>query len=138
MQRQHDKEIEHLKETVNDMQGSLGIAMAEIADLKSQLNGLSGSERTVAAEKSPMSPKLEDLQKDLQQLSKQTDYLENQSRRNNLRIYGIPEDSGEAWNQIEKKCLDFSQTNLTLPPYRWKEPTELGQKIDHPNNVRSS
>jgi hypothetical protein len=31
-------------------------------------------------------------------------YLENQSRRNNIRINGIPEDFNETWEQTEEKA----------------------------------
>ena len=41
------------------------------------------------------------LSADVQKLDDQTDYLENQSRRNNLRIDGIKERGDETWEETE-------------------------------------
>lgn len=86
MKPAHEQGINCLKATITDMQESLEFAMAEIKDLKGQLHSLSSSERSLVVERTPMPDKMEDIQKSLQQLIKQTDYLENQSCRNNLRI----------------------------------------------------
>ena len=42
------------------------------------------------------------------------DYLEDQSRRNNLRINGIPENDSENWEQTTKKVQDLFKNNLGI------------------------
>lgn len=42
------------------------------------------------------------------------DYIENHSRRGNLRFEGIAETSQEDWNLTEKKVADFIVEKLTL------------------------
>lgn len=41
------------------------------------------------------------------QLEKKVDYFENQSRRNNLVIYGLKETKDESWNETEDKATAF-------------------------------
>ena len=40
---------------------------------------------------------IEEIQDDLDHQEEQMEYLENQSRRNNVRIDGIPEEDNETW-----------------------------------------
>ena len=42
------------------------------------------------------------------------DYLEDQSRRNNLRFDGVPEDTSENWEQTAKKVQDLVRINLGI------------------------
>ena len=42
------------------------------------------------------------------------DYLENQSRRNNIRIDGIPELPGETWTQTENQVRETLHTKLRM------------------------
>ena len=57
-----------------------------------------------------MATKLEDaegkigsLQKTLDEQSSKMKYLENQSRRNNIRVSGIPESVDETWEIVKEK-----------------------------------
>ena len=50
-----------------------------------------------------MDEKLEDIQRGLHKHEEKLEYLENQSRRNNLRINGIPEEDNETWLNTEKR-----------------------------------
>ena len=42
------------------------------------------------------------------------DYLGDQSRRNNLRFDGVPEDTSENWEQTAKNVQDLVKTNLGI------------------------
>lgn len=61
------------------------------------------SEVAAIASLATSSPDFTKLEERVEQLASQTDYLENQSRRNNLRIDGIGEDPYESWEQTESK-----------------------------------
>ena len=43
------------------------------------------------------------------------EYLENQSRRNNIRIDGIPEEPNETWEDTESKAKVALESKLNLP-----------------------
>ena len=43
------------------------------------------------------------------------EYLENQSRRNNIRIDGIPEEPDETWEDPESKAKVALESKLNLP-----------------------
>lgn len=45
-------------------------------------------------------------------LTQRCEYLENQSRRNNLLLYNIPDVPGESWKQSEEKAINFCETRL--------------------------
>ena len=57
---------------------------------------------------------IESLKKKLADIEDQTDYLENQSRRNNVRISGISEDVNESWSDTEEKVKSLINDNLDL------------------------
>ena len=42
------------------------------------------------------------------------EYLENQSRRNNIRIYGILEEENESWDTTEEKVKQVLAEKLNL------------------------
>ena len=42
------------------------------------------------------------------------EYLENQSRRNNIRVSGIPEEPGETWEKVEEKVKAAVKEKLDL------------------------
>ena len=100
-----------LKGIVDDLKQSLEFSQAEIADLKSQL----AIQRDEIDEKDIRIETLENITAALR--SKQT-YLENQSRRNNLRANGIPENGYESWDKVEVKLIRVlvEQLNLDYEP----------------------
>ena len=68
-----------------------------------------------------MATKLEDaegeigsLQKTLDEQSSKMEYLENQSRRNNIRVSGIPESADETWETVEEKVKKAIREKLDM------------------------
>ena len=57
---------------------------------------------------------IEEIQDDLNHQEEQMEYLENQSRRNNVRIYGIPEEDNETWETTEAKARQVLKDELNL------------------------
>lgn len=57
---------------------------------------------------------MEGLKQSINNFDHKIDYLENQSRRNNIRVSGIPEDSHESWERTEAKVKAMFETNLNL------------------------
>ena len=59
-----------------------------------------------------MDYELEDIQRGLHKYEEKLQYLENQSRRNNVRIDGIPEEDNETWLNTETKAKELLQEKL--------------------------
>lgn len=57
-----------------------------------------------------------ELSTDVKQLKTDVDYLENQSRRNNIRIDGVKEKHGENWDQTELVVKEILATHLNVAP----------------------
>ena len=96
-----------LKSIVDDLKQSLEFSQAEIADLKSQL----AIQRDEIDEKDTRIETWENITATLR--TKQT-YLENQSRRNNLRVNGIPENGYESRDKVEAKLKRVLVEQLSL------------------------
>ena len=69
----------------------------------------------------PFHVKLEDVNKDLDKISKdlashsqKMEYLENQSKRNNIRVKGIPESDNETWEDVDVKVKRAIKGKLDL------------------------
>ena len=60
-----------------------------------------------------MDEELEDIQHGLYKQEEKLEYLDNQSRRNNVRINGISEDN-ENWLNTETKAKEVLQGKLHL------------------------
>ena len=58
--------------------------------------------------------KISGLSNDTEKMKLKLEYLENQNRRNNLRIDGIPEDRYETWEQTEEKVKSILLNKLKL------------------------
>ena len=62
----------------------------------------------------PVKAKLNEAEGSLVQVQGNLEYLENQSRRNNIRVSGIPEAAGETWEDAENKVKDPVKSTLGL------------------------
>ena len=69
----------------------------------------------------PLASKLEEINNEIDQLNSdlseqelKAEYLENQSRRNNIRVKGIPESEKETWEEVESKVKDAIKIKLDL------------------------
>ncbi|XP_031549027.1 uncharacterized protein LOC116286615 [Actinia tenebrosa] len=60
--------------------------------------------------------KVRKLEEDLLEAEDKIDYLENQSRRNNVRISGIKEDNNESWSTTEDKVKTILKEKMGMFP----------------------
>ena len=98
--------FEH-RNTISDLKASLEYTQADVSKLK-----INHQEADKDAKKNQK--KVEEVGADLQSISSQADNLENQLRRNNLRIDGIPETFNETWQQTENLVRNQLTTALGL------------------------
>ena len=90
----------------------------DLAELKSSLQF---TQKDVEDLK-PVTEQMTKIGKELGEVQAQVDfhcdkmeYLENQSRRNNIRIDGIPEEPDETWEDTESKAKVALESKLNLP-----------------------
>ena len=108
----HEKRISELVVSLEFTQAKLDEAMAnmkQVSDEKASYEKRIGS----------LNKENEELRKQIQSYESRLDYLDDQSRRNNLRIVGIPEEVGENWekcqvkvSKIIKEEVNISQANI--------------------------
>ena len=58
---------------------------------------------------------IEQMSADVKKMDDTTDYLENQSRRNNLRIDGVKQRDGETWEMTEEALHRTFGNDLKMP-----------------------
>ena len=68
-------------------------------DIKRMLEALRGEMKSGFAKL--YVERVEEVERRLVTLEDRVDYLENQSRRNNIVIYGVPEEGRESWEDSE-------------------------------------
>ena len=90
--------IDNVVKSVGELKASLEFSQGDIDDLQESV-----------AKITDMEQELDDIQQYLDKHDEKIEYLENQSRRNNIRIdHGIPEETNESWSvteEIVKKVL---------------------------------
>ena len=84
----------------------------QVLEVKSSLVNVNERLNTLSCKDEDLLNTVTSLQDNFKDVVKQADYLENQSRRNNLRFDGIPEDPRETWTETELKVKDTLVTTL--------------------------
>ena len=95
--------IKSLKQSVDEMKQSLHYTQKDIDDLKTKTEKI--EEKTKNVDKSTANSQM-----DIEDLYNEQEYLENQSRRNNVKVLRIPEknekDGIETWDECEEKVKE--------------------------------
>lgn len=116
---------------VTDTNVSVKQLFAEIANTNSNVEGLKDSVNIRLAGMESEITKLKSVNSDMNttnrllsrqidNLCSKVDYLENQSRRNNLVLYGCPEDEHENWYISEKIVIDTLSQYLAVDLADWE------------------
>ena len=95
--------IDKVVKSVAELKASLEYSQQDIDDLKEAADAID-----------EMEEELDDIQTGLHKQEEKLVYLENQSRRNNVRIDGIPEQHNETWLNTETKVKEVLQEKLNL------------------------
>lgn len=102
-----NKRIDELTRENHDLKISLQFTQKEVDSLKADNAKLSADLKSIESEKSNLSESL------LSSVNR-TDYLEGQSRRNNLIFEGLQESSNETWAESEDKVRKLLVGKLEL------------------------
>lgn len=103
--------IDEVVKSVAELRASLQNSQRDIDDL-----------RKSTGELAMMEDKLDDIQHTLDKHEDKMEYLENQSRQNNIRIDGIAEVGNETWLDTETKAKQILKEKLNLdhePEIEW-------------------
>ena len=90
--------------------------LTSIVEVKTTLTSVLERVNTLAAKEENITTEIDTVKAAIVDIELKADYLENQSRRNNLRIDGVLEDSGETWEGTELKVKDLFVTSLGFSP----------------------
>ena len=90
--------VDGVVQSVNSLKASLEFSQKDIEELKPF----------------PSKDEIDHLNSDLAQQELKAENLENQSRRNNIRIKGIAEGEKETWDEVESKVKDAIKAKLDL------------------------
>ena len=103
--------------TVAELKAGLNICQVDAKDLKESLEF---SQKNIDDLK-PYATKLANVEADIEDIYDSIDYhmdkleyLENQSRRNNIRVDGILEAENESWDVTEEKVKEVLKDKLSL------------------------
>ena len=95
--------IDNVIKSVAELKASLEYSQQDIDDLKEPADAIDS-----------MDEELEDIQRGLHKHEEKLEYLGNQSRRNSIRIDGIPEQDNKTWLNTETKAKEVLQEKLHL------------------------
>lgn len=95
--------VDDLLKTVTELKKSLEFTQKNVEKLDTMATKLEDAEGEIGS-----------LQKTLDEQSSKMEYLENQSRRNNIRVSGIPESADETWEIVEEKVKKAIREKLDM------------------------
>ena len=95
--------ISSSEKDTSDLKSSLEFSQKDIDDLKQSLPKLQELDLAI-----------NDIEDQMDCYEDQLEYLENQSRRNNVRVDGIPEIDNETWEDTEAKVKQVLKDELDL------------------------
>lgn len=104
MQSFNDR-YDKLQASVTEVKVSLEYSQKDIDNLQKSVITQDETQKSISNEAAIITDNLNDI-------SNKLDYLENQSRRNNIIFDGIPETKQETWKVSEEKVLSVLKTNM--------------------------
>ena len=107
MMNSFNERYDQLRVTVTEIRVSLEYSQQEIANMKDTLQ-IQGKDHQTS------DVKIDKVQQNLTELENCVDYLENQSRRNNVIFEGIEESDKESWHDSERKVMDVIKETMEL------------------------
>ena len=102
------EDINSIRKTVDDLKCSLNFSQRDIDDIKFKL--YNAEEKVLNAEEAIFNTKCS-----IDELYDQQEYLENHSRRNNIKVLDVQEsEGGETWEESEKLVKDAIKEHLKI------------------------
>ena len=132
--RLEDRFIKHIKENEQKHQStisSLQFTQNELDDVKTKLATAIKEDEHKTKKIELLQHSNQDLQQQLQDMANRIDYMDDQSRRNNLRFTGVKEEPGETWEKCQEKLSAILIDKLGMDPSfeRVHRIGRLGEKV---------
>ena len=124
--------LNHLERKNAELTVSLQFTQKEVDDLKQENKHL--KEEIKQARNNASSVKTGDIGDRVEKLSRRVDYQEDYSRRNNIRIHGVPESSWENWEMTQEKVGRMLRDQLGLEEVQ----LERAHRVGAPNHSSAS
>ena len=106
--KRFDNYINETTITITELKTSLQFTQIQLQEIK-QTTDFDRKQHTDTEKK------MNKIENELRRIDDNVDYMENQSRRNNLRVDGIKERPGETWAETEEALRKALHEQLKLP-----------------------
>ncbi|KAK3890961.1 hypothetical protein Pcinc_005128 [Petrolisthes cinctipes] len=129
--KQMNDRIMKLESTVSDLTTSLQFSQREIDDLKSTIKELGKEKQFIKVKMDQQAAVINSSKSEIVSLGERCNYMEDYSRRNNIRISGVEEpSSGETWEHTAATVLSLLDDKLQLPGVEMERAHRVGQRRD--------
>ena len=116
----HEQLITELQKKCSSLERSLEYTQSQLDEAKGKLSAFEGEKRNaVSTEVKKLKESIQDLDNRTTESFKavhgRCDYLEDASRRQNLRVIGVPDSAGETWEQSAEHVKTLLKERCDLP-----------------------
>ena len=101
---------------IGELTKSLEFTQGQVDDFKKMLDTSVHENNKLRLDNVNMHREMVEIKEEMERIKRQVDYLDDYSRRNNLRISGLPESPRETWQQCQVKVTNFFQTHFNMTP----------------------
>lgn len=127
--KQMNDRIMKLESTVSDLTTSLQFSQREIDDLKSTIKEHEKEKQMIKGKMDQQTSIINLNKSEIEGLGERCNYMENFSRRNNVRITGVEElSSDETWEQTAATLSSILDNKLQLPGLQLERAHRVGQR----------
>jgi len=102
-----------LRETCSGLNKEIGDVKKSFKKMEIEINDLKENRNVVNLDLAAIAPKLDELIDRVDKVEDEADKLESVTRRDNVRIYGVPEDTGETFEHCKVKILELLNEHVT-------------------------
>ena len=130
----YENQIKALNKQFNDMERSIEFKDKMYDDLIKRLDSM---EKILKDEQDDnqkniheMNEEVKTLKDKILEMESRQDYQDDQSRRNNIRISGLPEDANETWEMTQQKVADLLKEKLEMPDVEIERAHRTGRRLE--------
>ena len=127
MERSCMKAQEKHEKRINEIITSLEFTQAKLDEADSKLKKAESEKKEYSSKIQSLTEENQELRDKVGNYETRLDYLDDQSRRNNLRFTGIPEVSGENWEQCQMKVSKVITYHLNIPAVNFERVHRVGK-----------
>lgn len=126
--KQMNDQMRKLEGTVSDLTTSLEFTQREVDDLKSTVKIYEKEKLEANAKIEKLTDVIESSSFKMKELEERINYQDDYSRRNNIRISGVEEMSGETWEQTATSVTSLLDDKLQLPGLALERAHRVGMR----------